>query len=196
MVFFKDISDEDKLRKSLNQSKLTFYNSYSSNRKDEILSIFKESKEKALAEINKDFEALQKKRQQRKIQQEQEENERLQNIKIEQERRKLQNYTDDLKNQELSEGLKYRGLDNLSQLTEDLIKKANFPNDLMQISSFITQLSNVGNPTNMHMLNMSQTNVSQNFVFIKLLDEIKKDNSKIIQQNDEIIKLLRIISEK
>ena len=196
MGFFKDISAEDKLRKSLDQSKLTFYNSYSSDRKDEILSIFKESKEKALVEINKDFEALQKKRQQRKTQHEQEENERLKNTKSEQERRKLQNYTDDLKNQELSEGLKYRGLDNLSPLTEDLIKKANFPNDLMQISSLITQFSNVGNPTNMHMLNMNQTNVSQNFVFIKLLDELKKDNSKIIQQNDEIIELLRIISEK
>ncbi|MFK3833325.1 hypothetical protein ACI2IN_13090, partial [Staphylococcus saprophyticus] len=64
------------------------------------------------------------------------------------------------------------------------------------ISNFITQFSNIGNPTNMHMLNMSQTNVNQNFVFIKLLDEISKENSKIIEQNNEIIKLLKIISEK
>lgn len=67
---------------------------------------------------------------------------------------------------------------------------------MMNISNFITQFSNIGNPTNMHMLNMGQTNVNQNFIFIKLLDEIKEENSKIIEQNKEIIKLLKIISEK
>ena len=66
----------------------------------------------------------------------------------------------------------------------------------MQVSNFITQIANVSNPTNMHMLSMSQTNVNQNFVFIKLLDEIKEDHSKIIKQNDEIIRLLKIISDK
>lgn len=46
------------------------------------------------------------------------------------------------------------------------------------------------------MLNMSQTNVSQNFVIIKVLDDIKKNSKHIIEQNNEIIRLLKIISEK
>ncbi|WP_176721507.1 hypothetical protein, partial [Staphylococcus equorum] len=88
----------------------------------------------------------------------------------EKEEERLKNYEEELKNTEIADSLKIKGLNNLTPLTEDLVKRANFPNDMMNISNFITQFSNIGNPTNMHMLNMSQTNVNQNFVFIKLLD--------------------------
>jgi FtsZ-binding cell division protein ZapB len=175
-------TDEERLWEMLNISGKGTYSSYSDSRKKEILDIFKESEQKAIdtisIDLQKDIEEQKNEEKKRK------------------EAEDLKEETENLKDKDIDTSLKVKGLDNLSSLTEDLVKRANFPTNMMQLSNFITQLSNVGNPTNMHMLNMSQTNVSQNFVFIKLLDEIKKDNSKIIQQNDEIIELLRIISEK
>ncbi|MCG2116746.1 hypothetical protein K4R90_10190 [Staphylococcus epidermidis] len=38
--------------------------------------------------------------------------------------------------------------------------------------------------------------INQNFVVIKILDEQLKQNKKIIEQNDEIIKLLKQILNK
>lgn len=175
MGLFKENSDQDKLWSMLNEHGQAMYRKYDDERKEEILAIFKKSKNKAINEISLDMDKEEK---------------------IKEEQENLKKYEEDLKSKEIGSSLKIRGLDNLSSLTEDLVKRADFPNDMMNISNFITQLSNIGNPTNMHMLNMSQTNVNQNFVFIKLLDEIKEGNSKIIEQNDEIIKLLKIISEK
>ncbi|MBN6204238.1 hypothetical protein JZH61_10410 [Staphylococcus saprophyticus] len=175
MGLFKENSDQDKLWSMLNERGQAMYSKYDDERKEEILAIFKKSKNKAINEISLDIDKEEK---------------------IKEEQENLKKYEEDLKSKEIGSSLKIRGLDNLSSLTEDLVKRADFPNDMMNISNFITQLSNIGNPTNMHMLNMSQTNVNQNFVFIKLLDEIKEGNSKIIEQNKEIIELLTIISKK
>lgn len=189
MGLFKEVSDQDKLWSMLSIQGKGMYSKYDDERKSEILDIFRKSKKEAINEMNLDLKR--------------EEEQQLQDIKkAEDERKKteeLENkkkYEDHLKAKNIGESLQDRGLKNLSSLTEDLVKRANFPNDMMNISNFITQFSNIGNPTNMHMLNMSQTNVNQNFVFIKLLDEIKEKNSEIIEQNKEIIKLLKIISEK
>ena len=193
MGFFKEISDQDKLLARLKNSTKEFYMKYDDKRKEEILNLFKVSKDRAINQILEDkriFEEKIEAEAKEKFEQEQ----KLKEQEKEQER--LKNYEEELKNTEIADSLKIKGLNNLTPLTEDLVKRANFPNDMMNISNFITQFSNIGNPTNMHMLNMSQTNVNQNFVFIKLLDEISKENSKIIEQNNEIIKLLKIISEK
>lgn len=193
MGFFKEISDQDKLLARLKNSTKEFYMKYDDKRKEEILNLFKVSKDRAINQILEDkriFEEKIEAEAKEKFEQEQ----KLKEQEKEQER--LKNYEEELKNTEIADSLKIKGLNNLTPLTEDLVKRANFPNDMMNISNFITQFSNIGNPTNMHMLNMSQTNVNQNFVFIKLLDEIKEENSKIIEQNKEIIKLLKIISEK
>lgn len=193
MGLFKEISDQDKLLARLKSSTKEFYIKYDDKRKEEILNLFKVSKDRAINQILEDkriFEEKIEAEAKEKFEQEQ----KLKEQEKEQER--LKNYEEELKNTEIADSLKIKGLNNLTPLTEDLVKRANFPNDMMNISNFITQFSNIGNPTNMHMLNMSQTNVNQNFVFIKLLDEIKEGNSKIIEQNDEIIKLLKIISEK
>ncbi|OEK51069.1 hypothetical protein [Staphylococcus equorum] len=193
MGLFKEISDQDKLLARLKSSTKEFYIKYDDKRKEEILNLFKVSKDRAINQILEDkrifeekieAEAKEKFEQEQKLKEQEKEEERL------------KNYEEELKNTEIADSLKIKGLNNLTPLTEDLVKRANFPNDMMNISNFITQFSNIGNPTNMHMLNMSQTNVNQNFVFIKLLDEIKEENSKIIEQNKEIIKLLKIISEK
>lgn len=190
---FKETSDQDKLLARLKSSTKEFYIKYDDKRKEEILNLFKVSKDRAINQILEDkrifeekieAEAKEKFEQEQKLKEQEEKQERL------------KNYEEELKNTEIADSLKIKGLNNLTPLTEDLVKRANFPNDMMNISNFITQFSNIGNPTNMHMLNMSQTNVNQNFVFIKLLDEIKEENSKIIEQNKEIIKLLKIISEK
>ncbi|OEK61783.1 hypothetical protein AST00_11180 [Staphylococcus equorum] len=193
MGLFKEISDQDKLLARLKSSTKEFYIKYDDKRKEEILNLFKVSKDRAINQILEDkriFEEKIEAEAKEKFEQEQ----KLKEQEKEQER--LKNYEEELKNTEIADSLKIKGLNNLTPLTEDLVKRANFPNDMMNISNFITQFSNIGNPTNMHMLNMSQTNVNQNFVFIKLLDEIKEENSKIIEQNKEIIKLLKIISEK
>lgn len=193
MGLFKEISDQDKLLARLKSSTKEFYIKYDDKRKEEILNLFKVSKDRAINQILEDkriFEEKIEAEAKEKFEQEQ----KLKEQEKEQER--LKNYEEELKNTEIADSLKIKGLNNLTPLTEDLVKRANFPNDMMNISNFITQFSNIGNPTNMHMLNMSQTNVNQNFVFIKLLDEIKEGNSKIIEQNDEIIKLLTIISKK
>lgn len=193
MGFFKEISDQDKLLARLKNSTKEFYMKYDDKRKEEILNLFKVSKDRAINQILEDkriFEEKIEDEAKEKFEQEQ----KLKKQEKEQER--LKNYEEELKNKEIADSLKIKGLNNLTPLTEDLIKRANFPNDLMQVSNFITQIANVSNPTNMHMLSMSQTNVNQNFVFIKLLDEIKEDHSKIIKQNDEIIRLLKIISDK
>lgn len=193
MGLFKEISDQDKLLARLKSSTKEFYIKYDNKRKEEILNLFKISKDRAINQILEDKRIFEEKIEveaKEKFEQEQ----KLKKQKKEQER--LKNYEEELKNKEIADSLKIKGLNNLTPLTEDLIKRANFPNDLMQVSNFITQIANVSNPTNMHMLSMSQTNVNQNFVFIKLLDEIKEDHSKIIKQNDEIIRLLKIISDK
>lgn len=193
MGLFKEISDQDKLLARLKSSTKEFYIKYDDKRKEEILNLFKVSKDRAINQILEDkriFEEKIEAEAKEKFEQEQ----KLKEQEKEQER--LKNYEEELKNTEIADSLKIKGLNNLTPLTEDLVKRANFPNDMMNISNFITQFSNIGNPTNMHMLSMSQTNVNQNFVFIKLLDEIKEDHSKIIKQNDEIIRLLKIISDK
>jgi len=179
---FKETSDQDKLWSMLNIQGKGMYSKYDDERKSEILALFKKSKSMAIDEITSDLKKEENKTENEKRKQE--------------ESNSLKDYEEGLKDKDIDPSLKYKGLNNLSPLTEELVKRANFPNDMMNISNFITQFSNVGNPTNMHMLNMSQTNVNQNFVFIKLLDEIKEENSKIIEQNKEIIKLLKIISEK
>lgn len=193
MGLFKEISDQDKLLARLKSSTKEFYIKYDDKRKEEILNLFKVSKDRAINQILEDKRIFEEKIE-AEVKEKFEQEQKLKKQEKEQER--LKNYEEELKNTEIADSLKIKGLNNLTPLTEDLVKRANFPNDMMNISNFITQFSNIGNPTNMHMLNMSQTNVNQNFVFIKLLDEIKEENSKIIEQNKEIIKLLKIISEK
>lgn len=193
MGLFKEISDQDKLLARLKSSTKEFYIKYDDKRKEEILNLFKVSKDRAINQILEDKRIFEEKIE-AKVKEKFEQEQKLKKQEKEQER--LKNYEEELKNKEIADSLKIKGLNNLTPLTEDLIKRANFPNDLMQVSNFITQIANVSNPTNMHMLSMSQTNVNQNFVFIKLLDEIKEDHSKIIKQNDEIIRLLKIISDK
>ncbi|MGJ5683077.1 hypothetical protein ACSBQ3_13040 [Staphylococcus equorum] len=193
MGLFKEISDQDKLLARLKSSTKEFYIKYDDKRKEEILNLFKVSKDRAINQILEDKRIFEEKIE-AEVKEKFEQEQKLKKQEKEQER--LKNYEEELKNKEIADSLKIKGLNNLTPLTEDLIKRANFPNDLMQVSNFITQIANVSNPTNMHMLSMSQTNVNQNFVFIKLLDEIKEDHSKIIKQNDEIIRLLKIISDK
>ncbi|HJF68356.1 MAG TPA: hypothetical protein K8V85_08595 [Staphylococcus kloosii] len=182
-------TDEEKLWEMLSVYGKSMYSTYSDEKKEEILYVFKESRHKAMDLITSDLQKRNEADRKNEILRQNEEKK-----KKEEEDLKIQ--TKNLQSKDIDNSLKIKGLNNLSSLTEDLVKRANFPTNMMEISNFITQLSNIGNPTNMHMLNMNQTNVSQNFVFIKLLDEIKKDNTKIINQNDEIIRLLKLISEK
>ncbi|MCT1509027.1 hypothetical protein [Staphylococcus hominis] len=182
MGLFSTKTTEEKLLNELSEEAKKKYFSYTEERKEEILELYKKSPFKAPREIEKEVKKDKKKEEEIKRREE-----FLENQKI---------FTEELRKKPLDESLVMRGLDNLTNSTEDLVKRANFPNDWMEISSLATQLANIGNPTNMHMLNMSQTNVSQNFVIIKVLDDIKKNNKHIIEQNNEIIRLLKIISEK
>lgn len=64
------------------------------------------------------------------------------------------------------------------------------------IDSFTSKLSStLFNPSNSDQM-FTYELINQNFVLIKLLDDNNKQNNKIIEQNDEIIELLRKIAEK
>lgn len=64
------------------------------------------------------------------------------------------------------------------------------------IDSFTSKLSStLSNPSNSGQM-FTYELINQNFVLIKLLDDNNKQNNKIIEQNDEIIELLRKIAEK
>ena len=64
------------------------------------------------------------------------------------------------------------------------------------IDSFTSKLSStLANPSNSDQM-FTYELINQNFVLIKLLDDNNKQNNKIIEQNDEIIELLKRIAEK
>ena len=126
MGFFKEISDQDKLLARLKNSTKEFYMKYDDKRKEEILNLFKVSKDRAINQILEDkriFEEKIEAEAKEKFEQEQ----KLKEQEKEQER--LKNYEEELKNTEIADSLKIKGLNNLTPLTEDLVKRANFPDE-------------------------------------------------------------------
>ncbi|WP_180530408.1 hypothetical protein [Staphylococcus haemolyticus] len=93
----------------------------------------------------------------------------------------------------LQRTLDKRDLNSLSQNTIHSLDK----NGVGQfIDSFTSKLSStLFNPNNSDQM-FTYELINQNFVLIKILDEQLKQNNKIIEQNNEIISLLKQIANK
>jgi hypothetical protein len=79
------------------------------------------------------------------------------------------------------------GLDEVTSITENAILK-NEPGK--HIDSFMTRLSSFSTTKDSGTV-FTYELINQNFVVIKILDEQLKQNKKIIEQNNEIISLLK-----
>ncbi|MEB7692149.1 hypothetical protein ACFDA3_11480 [Staphylococcus epidermidis] len=84
------------------------------------------------------------------------------------------------------------GLDEVTSITENAILK-NEPGK--HIDSFMTRLSSFSTTKDGKTV-FTYELINQNFVVIKILDEQLKQNKKIIEQNNEIISLLKQIANK
>lgn len=84
------------------------------------------------------------------------------------------------------------GLDEVTSITENAILK-NEPGK--HIDSFMTRLSSFSTTKDGTTV-FTYELINQNFVVIKILDEQLKQNKKIIEQNNEIISLLKQIANK
>ncbi|EGG60374.1 hypothetical protein [Staphylococcus epidermidis] len=84
------------------------------------------------------------------------------------------------------------GLDEVTSITENAILK-NEPGK--HIDSFMTRLSSFSTTKDSGTV-FTYELINQNFVVIKILDEQLKQNKKIIEQNNEIISLLKQIANK
>lgn len=84
------------------------------------------------------------------------------------------------------------GLDEVTSITENAILK-NEPSK--HIDSFMTRLSSFSTTKDSGTV-FTYELINQNFVVIKILDEQLKQNKKIIEQNNEIISLLKQIANK
>ncbi|SUM22987.1 phage protein [Staphylococcus epidermidis] len=84
------------------------------------------------------------------------------------------------------------GLDEVTSITENAVLK-NEPGK--HIDSFMTRLSSFSTTKDGTTV-FTYELINQNFVVIKILDEQLKQNKKIIEQNNEIISLLKQIANK
>ena len=84
------------------------------------------------------------------------------------------------------------GIDEVTSITENAIFK-NEPGK--HIDSFMTRLSSFSTTKDGSTV-FTYELINQNFVLIKILDEQLKQNNKIIEQNNEIISLLKQIANK